>query len=736
MSVDTKLKELIINTLSPEQLPEQPSETEIYLVEDDAEYATVEELARKQDKLIAGTGISIDENNVISASGAVESVNGKTGTVVLTGEDIAADVSELTDTVQGHLQTLHDKVQDIELFKFPNATIIGEPTIQNGQVSGFSVDNYLQFPFILDLHNQPFVIDFCFTTGDDVTTQQNILDSQFGLALAISNGKGLMAISHNGTSWAGAVTGTMDINPNTTYYARLSWNRINYQTQLSTDGITYTPDMNFGSTQSPYPRTMFIGGCSGSAIGHSPHPFKGTINMNYAYLTVAGNVIWQGMDDAGLSTRADVSLDNLDQFGQAKFDAKQNKLIAGENITIDEETNTISAAGGDGLPDQTGNNGKFLTTDGTNASWSDKPLTNKSTRANSVQIASDLASTGDYQAIVGVKANGTDHYAIAMGYQAHAGYGGIGIGYTANASATHSIQIGTGTNSETKTLKIGFDWNANYKLLNSNGIIPDERLAAKPGENGRYVLSLNKISDTSSSVSWVKDQSDDSNLVHKTGDETIGGVKTFTENIGLMAGKQIIDSNLSKTVLGLESSSNTFLVGTQEYAMSLRGSETRPLYTNSSDSKYLALKDDVDKKQDVISDLGTIRSDASAGASAATTIAGYGDIVTHNASEFATPGDIPTVPTNVSAFTNDSGYITSAYHDSSKQDTISNLSSIIANANAGASAASTIANYGDVVSHNASEFQPAGSYVTTSKLQVVDALPANPDANTFYFVKE
>lgn len=387
MSVDTKLKELIINTLSPEQLPEQPSETEIYLVEDDAEYATVEELATKQDKLTAGANITIT-GNVISAAGDVASVNGKTGTVVLTGEDISADVSELTDTVQGHLQTLHDNIKDIELFKFPNATIIGEPIIDHGQVSGFSESNYLQFPFIVDLHNQPFVIDFCFTTGNDVATQQNILDSQFGLALAIANGRGLMAISHNGTSWAGSVTGTMAIQPNTTYYARMSWNRMNYQTQLSTDGTTYTPDMNFGSTQSPYPRTMFIGGCSGSAIGHTPHPFSGTINLNYAYLTVAGNVIWQGMDDAGLSTRADVSLDNLDEFGQAKFDAKQdvitdlatirsnassakstvdthvangtihvtandkiawsnkqNKLTAGANINIDESTNTISATG-------------------------------------------------------------------------------------------------------------------------------------------------------------------------------------------------------------------------------------------------------------------------------------------------------------------------------------------------------------------------------------------------------
>lgn len=64
MSEDTKLKELIINTLSPDQFAGivDPSTEEIYLVEDDAEYATVEELAQKQDKSDALT-----INNVLEA---------------------------------------------------------------------------------------------------------------------------------------------------------------------------------------------------------------------------------------------------------------------------------------------------------------------------------------------------------------------------------------------------------------------------------------------------------------------------------------------------------------------------------------------------------------------------------------------------------------------------------------------------------------------------------------------
>ena len=87
-------------------------------------------------------------------------------------------------------------------------------------------------------------------------------------------------------------------------------------------------------------------------------------------------------------------------------------------------------------------------------------------------------------------------------------------------------------------------------------------------------------------------------------------------------------------------------------------------------------------KQDAISDLATIRSNASAGKSASDTISGYGDIVTHDADEF----------------------LTEHQDISGKQDVISDLSTIRSNASAGKSAADTIADYGDIVTHDASEF--------------------------------
>lgn len=77
-------------------------------------------------------------------------------------------------------------------------------------------------------------------------------------------------------------------------------------------------------------------------------------------------------------------------------------------------------------------------------------------------------------------------------------------------------------------------------------------------------------------------------------------------------------------------------------------------------------------KQDAINDLATIRANAQAGAGAAEAVATYGDVVTHDASEFQAAGNyapaahthaaseisgLPTVPTKTSQLQNDSGFI-------------------------------------------------------------------------------
>ena len=89
---------------------------------------------------------------------------------------------------------------------------------------------------------------------------------------------------------------------------------------------------------------------------------------------------------------------------------------------------------------------------------------------------------------------------------------------------------------------------------------------------------------------------------------------------------------------------------------------------NTSINKFVTASDKTtwNNKQDAISDLSTIRSNATNGQSAYTTISGYGNIVTHNTSEFATSAQGTLADTalqpndNISELANDAGYITSA----------------------------------------------------------------------------
>lgn len=255
-------------------------------------------------------------------------------------EEQKRQIQYAVDTVN----EVKEKVDELELFKFPNANIVGEPLIENGNISRFSAADYLVFPFVVDVRNRSFTISMCFTTGANVTAQQNILDSYFGMALAIQNGKGIMALSSNGSSWdIGLVIGNINLQPNRTYYARVSWDGAEYKTALSEDGVTYIDDMRASSSVGPYPTTMYIGASPNIFGAGSAHPFGGTINLNKCSLNVAGLDVWQGMDDAGLSTRADLSLSNLDEEGEKRFAERYTKTEADAIFARKDEVPTVPA---------------------------------------------------------------------------------------------------------------------------------------------------------------------------------------------------------------------------------------------------------------------------------------------------------------------------------------------------------------------------------------------------------
>lgn len=193
-----------------------------------------------------------------------------------------------------------------------------------------------------------------------------------------------------------------------------------------------------------------------------------------------------------------------------------------ENIEVQEA---------DALPDQTGQSGKFLTTDGTDASWEtinalentatsptrslviNNTGTNNYTGVNVTALNAptsvDISETSiiainqsfDYftkpgASSINLSAPATGAYAVAIGRgiatgqystvinatnATSSGDFAIAMGTNCTASALNSIQIGhaadvaTGTNSDANTFKVA-NANGNFELMSADGTIPKERL--------------------------------------------------------------------------------------------------------------------------------------------------------------------------------------------------------------------------------------------------------------------
>lgn len=186
------------------------------------------------------------------------------------------------------------------------------------------------------------------------------------------------------------------------------------------------------------------------------------------------------------------------------------------NTTID-----VDAGGGSGLPDQTGQSGKFLTTDGTDASWSDKPLVNTATGTNGIGIGgSSLVASGNNSIAVGPNPQATATGAIAIGVDARATVAdGIAIGDYARSTANKAYQIGGGINGTANSFQVG-----SHQLLNlSDGTIPEARLADTTNAQQGDVLTL----DSTGNAVW---QAGGGSVTGQSIDAEIVGTLTVASN--------------------------------------------------------------------------------------------------------------------------------------------------------------------------------------------------------------
>ncbi len=156
------------------------------------------------------------------------------------------------------------------------------------------------------------------------------------------------------------------------------------------------------------------------------------------------------------------------------------------------------------LPDQTGQSGKFLTTDGTDASWSDKPLTNRATDTNSIAIGKQ-SSANNVSCSLGYQASATGSNSTAIGSFAGASQTfGVAIGERAKSTAQGAVQIsamsGGATNADANTFKVA-NANGNFEIMSADGTVPTDRFTTAPSADGTYVPTLT-ISSGVATRSW------------------------------------------------------------------------------------------------------------------------------------------------------------------------------------------------------------------------------------------
>jgi hypothetical protein len=157
------------------------------------------------------------------------------------------------------------------------------------------------------------------------------------------------------------------------------------------------------------------------------------------------------------------------------------------------------------LPDQTGNAGKFLTTDGATASWGDAVVNNNDGKETNIGILGHTTSVGSQQVAIGDSSRAGGNQGIAIGANSIAeGNQTIAIGVSSRTfgGARCAIQLGYNcVNSDANTFKVG-NANGNFEMMSADGTIPTDRYTITPTTAGTYVPKLKIAEDGTETREW------------------------------------------------------------------------------------------------------------------------------------------------------------------------------------------------------------------------------------------
>lgn len=185
-----------------------------------------------------------------------------------------------------------------------NADIVGNPTISDGVVSGFSASSYFCLPSPFRPSNNEWEIVVDVVTSNDVSTSQCIIGNygqtyQNSPQINIESGLFKIWIPKDGsTTSLFNKSGSYAVKPNTRYQLKLGWNKNEYFFDYSEENGEYIRDITVANSTAIYQATKSMLFGFNSYSSSSTQYFLGSIDLKGSYIKIGNKLWWSGYHNA------------------------------------------------------------------------------------------------------------------------------------------------------------------------------------------------------------------------------------------------------------------------------------------------------------------------------------------------------------------------------------------------------------------------------------------------------
>ena len=247
-----------------------------------------------------GSWTSDTEGYLSAQDSVVLGVNKKLSTPVYLWHDYSYISPAVPETIEPEVVLGTDEFT-------PNVTVVGSPTIEGSNVSGFSPTSYVHCgtPY-KSTNNAKYVVEF--TTGNSISSEQPFLHCEYLFALSIEKNNTMVSYSWGNGSYATVLS---TLSPNTRYRVELvanGTNRTITATNLSGgESNTITQADSKIDVSAAY-NVCFGAFSTGSTSGY----FEGTIHLDTCYIDIDDQRVWDGVVYDPGTVSLPVSWKNID----------------------------------------------------------------------------------------------------------------------------------------------------------------------------------------------------------------------------------------------------------------------------------------------------------------------------------------------------------------------------------------------------------------------------------------